>query len=115
MDALSRSLDGAACDYLRQIAWIRKDETADDDELRRPHKDHRMSAGKGIERTDKTGPVSEFFLVGAHSSPTRKVKIGKIQTSSLGRPLPSNSEEMFLVLQTPWPTNTMSRRGCSQT
>ena len=27
LDALSRSVDGAACDYLRQMAWIQKDET----------------------------------------------------------------------------------------
>ena len=115
MDALSLSLDGAACDYLRQIAWIRKDETADDDELRRPHKVHKMSANNGIERTDNNVRVSEVLLVGAHSSSTRKVKIGKIQTSSLGWPLPSKLEEMFFVLQTPWFTSTMSMPGCSQT
>ena len=83
MDALSRSLDVAAYDYLRQIAWIQKDETGVDDELWRPLKVHKMSAKKRIERNDNQ-VILQFFLVGAHSSSPRKAKIGKILTNIRG-------------------------------
>ena len=53
MDALARSVDGAACDYLRQMAWTQEDKTGVDDELWRPPKVHRMSAKKWTERSAK--------------------------------------------------------------
>ena len=52
MEALPRSLDGAACDCLHQMAWIQKDETGIDDELWSLLKVHRKSAKKRIERSD---------------------------------------------------------------
>lgn len=61
LEILSRSVDGATCDYLRQLAWIQKDDTGVEDELWRPPKVHRMAAKHWLQRADNQIRVSTVF------------------------------------------------------
>ena len=60
-DALARSLDGAPGDYIRQQAWLVRDEGDADDQLWRPPVLHRLSAKHWLERTDNQIRCSTVF------------------------------------------------------